>query len=97
MQKRMLELYDVPPYENEKQYIDGDWRLKEEALWPKPRPKKEDPKYGLPRVDIGGGINGGEAGGRAGGIGRMAPTLKGNAAGARITGVSYFRREKSGV
>ena len=97
----MLELYDVPPYENEKQYVDGGWRLKEEDLWPKPKPKKEDPKYGLPRVDIGGGLNGGGVGGVGGGgggsSGRTAPTYKGNVAGAKMAGVNNFRREKNGV
>jgi len=99
LQKRMLELYDVPPYENEKQYVDGGWRLKEEDLWPKPKPKKEDPKYGLPRVDIGGGLNGGVGGvgGGGGSSGRTAPTFKGNVAGAKMAGVNNFRREKNGV
>ena len=90
LRKRMLELYDVAPYENEKQYLDGGWTLLEEDLWPKPKPPRET--YGLPRVDVKGeGSGGGGSGGGAGRVGKMAPSVKANAVGVKLPGVCYFK------
>jgi len=87
LQKRLLELYDVPPYEKEKQYIDGGWDLKGENL-PRPRPTT---LYGLPRVTLGISDSDSKKGCKAG---KMAPTIKANQAGRGSVGVSTFRGRK---
>ena len=92
LRKRMLELYDVAPYENEKQYIDGGWTVMEEDLWPKPKPKREE--YGLPRVEVDkekDATKGGGGGGKGKGVGKMAPTVKANAVSVKLPSVCYYR------